>query len=1025
MADCGAARGRSRDRTECCAAVAGDSAFEHVLDDFWRLSRLSIEKPEDATRLNAAAHRIGEALAFALSADETALLIAAAQGDPPPPLLVIESNDDRILALPWELIRLDGRFAVHEGQLDVARSVPSANASELAQPAAPFSLLVNISAPDGSGLDYERETYTIVRALNEHLGVVVNEMGEVDDLIAGLKRDRPPLGVHFSGHGGPGTLVFEDEYGAAKTVAIPELLAEIRRNTAGRLPRFLFLACCHGGDPVASAGGGKRLPSAATALHRDGITQVVGYFGPVLDDLSTCAERVFYRELADGRRTRDAVRLARSEMRRASAAIGRGFARDFEEGLLRGPMPFAWAQMALYHRGPDYPLGTRIHGTGAVAIETTERRTEAQYPNNRTRVLKAGFVGRRKEMHALRRDLRQGRYLHVVQGSGGLGKNVFCAEALNVYERLGWQPIALWCIDVEKSADPIAALIPQLDSSGRALCGDEWDGVLARYEAAAAADQRVRSSSGHLLSLLRGLLSLQPRSFVLYLDNLESLQTGPAEGDPRGFADWRNPDCGSFWSGLIALQREAPGRLAVLASTRYRHRDFGAVMPFDGLPKDALWRMLLWFPSLRRLSEESRGWVVEELAGPSHFAQPAGHPRAAEFLDALIEEAIRRWEYDNSRFVPGCLPPDREQGEIIARVLPNLDAQLSEDLLFDALWHRVLDVPARELMVRAGVLRRPGDRALLTALAGQGNESAIAKLAAAGLLTEMREARPEGDIQLQAYRVHPIVLRLAEARCERHEDLRREGHRRAGDHLEQVAKASPLWDDNLEAAYHLRERGEFDRAFDVAAPLVQWLQDRGRIQDSSFILAEIGDPRSLEPNRTAWVRSFEGDAALAHGDFIRGAERLPRRPGDPGGSGGGRSEQRWLAARPVGQPEQGGRCAVGAGPARRRADRLPRRASDHKASGGGRPEQRPLAARPVGQPEQGGRCAVGAGPARRRADRLPRRASDNKASGGGRSEQRPLAARPVGQPEQGGRCAVGAGPARRRAVGLPRWAGDQ
>jgi len=82
--------------------------------------------------------------------------------------LVIESDDDRILALPWELIRVDERFAVHDGRLDVARSVPSGNAPLLAQPAAPFSLLVNISAPEESGLDYERESYAIVRALHEH-----------------------------------------------------------------------------------------------------------------------------------------------------------------------------------------------------------------------------------------------------------------------------------------------------------------------------------------------------------------------------------------------------------------------------------------------------------------------------------------------------------------------------------------------------------------------------------------------------------------------------------------------------------------------------------------------------------------------------------------------------------------------------------------------------------------------------------------------------------------------------------------
>ena len=193
-----------------------DAAFAPPLEVFARLARTPAETAEDAARLQAAAQRLGDALAGALSADEAAFLIDAARGDPPPPLLVIESDDDRVLALPWELIRLDDRFAVRDGRLDVARSVPVSAAPVLSPPAAPLSLLVNVSAPEGSGLDYERESYLIVRALHEHLGVVVNEMGEVDDLVDGLRGEPPPLGVHFSGHGGRGTLLFEDDYGEGR-----------------------------------------------------------------------------------------------------------------------------------------------------------------------------------------------------------------------------------------------------------------------------------------------------------------------------------------------------------------------------------------------------------------------------------------------------------------------------------------------------------------------------------------------------------------------------------------------------------------------------------------------------------------------------------------------------------------------------------------------------------------------------------------------------------------------------------------
>ncbi|MBK8177012.1 MAG: hypothetical protein IPK66_17660, partial [Rhodospirillales bacterium] len=158
-----------------------DRAFAPALDSFRRSSRVPARSSEEAAILDAAAHRLGAALAAVLSVEEAAFLIEAALGDPPPPLLVIESDDDAVLALPWGLLRLRDRFAVRAGRLDVARSVPGDQQPALSPPSAPVSLLVNVSAPEGSGLDYERESFFIIRALHEHIGVVVNEMGELDD----------------------------------------------------------------------------------------------------------------------------------------------------------------------------------------------------------------------------------------------------------------------------------------------------------------------------------------------------------------------------------------------------------------------------------------------------------------------------------------------------------------------------------------------------------------------------------------------------------------------------------------------------------------------------------------------------------------------------------------------------------------------------------------------------------------------------------------------------------------------------
>ena len=125
-----------------------------------------------------------------------------------------------------------------------------------------------------------------------------------------------------------------------------------------------------------------------------------------------------------------------------------------------------------------------------------------------------------------------GRHLHVVQGTGGLGKSAFCDEALKVYARLGWQPLALWCADVEGAAEPVAGLLRQVDAAGRQLPATAWEDVLAggRADGGAAAE----AGSPRLVGSARAASARGATPpLVVYLDNLELLQSGPADGDPR------------------------------------------------------------------------------------------------------------------------------------------------------------------------------------------------------------------------------------------------------------------------------------------------------------------------------------------------------------------------------------------------------------------------------------------------------------------------------------------------------------
>mgnify|MGYP003348597917 CR=1 FL=1 len=97
----------------------------------------------------------------------------------------------------------------------------------------------------------------------------------------------------------------EDEVKVQKVVqALHRRLPDKRR-----LPPFFYLASCHGNDPTAPDQPGAA--SAAVQLHRAGVTEVVGYFGPVVDALSTRAEEALYGALA-GQKARRGVFITTS-----------------------------------------------------------------------------------------------------------------------------------------------------------------------------------------------------------------------------------------------------------------------------------------------------------------------------------------------------------------------------------------------------------------------------------------------------------------------------------------------------------------------------------------------------------------------------------------------------------------------------------------------------------------------------------------------------------------------------------------
>ena len=164
------------------------------------------------------------------------------------PLVTIVSNDELLLSLPWELLHDADCFLVRDARLDLVRSMPGQVAGEavLKEPSDHFKLVVNVSAPEGGRLNYEAESYRITRALSERCRMTPTELGTLDDLVETVRRAEP-TGIHFSGHGSPGSLQFRERRGPRRRgvdrrAAREAAPATTKWNTAavflsGQLPR--------------------------------------------------------------------------------------------------------------------------------------------------------------------------------------------------------------------------------------------------------------------------------------------------------------------------------------------------------------------------------------------------------------------------------------------------------------------------------------------------------------------------------------------------------------------------------------------------------------------------------------------------------------------------------------------------------------------------------------------------------------------------------------------------------------------
>ncbi|MFV8750253.1 tetratricopeptide repeat protein [Nannocystaceae bacterium ST9] len=676
-----------------------------------RHGELDSESEALAAGIRTRARAIGERLFGVLPSKAAARLVeligSAAMSEPASLALRVDGDPaevDAVLLLPWELVCVRGEFPVGNGSLNLIREVVVPGAQPLPEDSTVPRIVAHVAAPEtdeGSSQDLEAASYRIARALDPLRGYVrFTELGTLDDLVEAVRAIERPTILHFSGRGAPGELLFEDEDGGPAPIEIASVCDRLAA-AASRLPAAFWLSCGHGasvgvaseGD-VASNAASAREVSIAAQLHRRGIPQVLGYFGPIPDVLIARIDRALFRELVATERTVEAVRRARLSSKEVL---------DTPLGFVR--YPFAWSMLALYHRGPDRDLvAGKLRQTKQLEDVLRPERIELAGAEGLP-VLEHGFIGRRRLLARLRKLRKRGERALGLHGLGGLGKTTTMTRFALICSEDAGDVIALPIGDYVEQATRTTPFVWLLGLVRRVIGKHprkpaDWD---ARLEALDRAEDRPQALARLLLGLARG--------GVLYLDNLESMQASAASSE-RG-VEWRDEALVGFFA---CLAREIEGDTTLLMTSR--HLPAGECGCWESIPpcsKAEIYRMTAWKHPLQRLPEPLREQLTERIDG---------HPGTVDWINGLI----------SLRKLPGAPPLDEDGDVEIMRAayldpaLAGLGAKVEQRLALGSLI-ACLAPDELALLGECSAIQRPVPRAIIERL-GSGDD----RLAALGLL---------------------------------------------------------------------------------------------------------------------------------------------------------------------------------------------------------------------------------------------------------------------------------------------------
>jgi tetratricopeptide (TPR) repeat protein len=627
--------------------------------------------------------------------------------------LAVEVIADGLVDLPWEalsLAELEGGPLVLHPRVEFYRAVAGLGVTPAIRIPGPLRILVVIGSPDqgerGELLDYEAELQRILDAVEparrqDRAYVRVLNRGTLPEVRAALQAQRFHV-LHISCHAYPGALVLEDESGGPDLVTAARLAGEVL--VANRGVPLLVLSGCSTAlseratqqsaeEADANGPGEAALPGLARQLLGHGVPAVLAMNAPVTDPYAARLGARLYQELA-AQHQPDPVAAVSQARRQVDAELRKAPAGSREARLAELA---EWATPTLSVRGLSLPLFDP-----AEALEELQASAKLRLAAGIVVREVGDFVGRRREQRLLLSELRGQRAGVLIYGIGGVGKSTLAAQLV---ADLGEQAGLLVSLAGRITADQI------LHETGRRLLSV----CLARrldeehpWRQLAWLLREPKVDWADRLDLLgEHLLGQQP--VMLLLDNFEdNLQ--PASNGAPGF-EVVDPQLAGFLAAWVA----ARGMDRLLVTCRY---------PF-ALPNNAERRLAAHHLGPLSLAETRK--LVWRLPGldrlaPAQleraYADVGGHPRALEYLDALLRDGQARFDDVTDRLERALAKQqiDDPAGRL-AGVQGNLNRALTDtitltvkDTLLRELLTRVDPIPlARRLLLGVSVYRIPVD----------------------------------------------------------------------------------------------------------------------------------------------------------------------------------------------------------------------------------------------------------------------------------------------------------------------------